>query len=88
MTAPWVNTIGLLLNIVGVVLLFFFGFPQPTHQEGVHICVEDGTRLADGRTAYHPRFPVSALGHVVVTAGCSRVTRSCGIITRSAGRIW
>ena len=44
------NTIGLLLNIGGVALLFFFGPPQPTFEEGVGIGLEDGTRLKDGRT--------------------------------------
>jgi hypothetical protein len=44
------NTIGLLLNIGGVALLFFFGPPQPTFQEGVGIGLEDGTPLKNGRT--------------------------------------
>ena len=44
------NTIGLLLNIGGIALLFFFGPPQPTFEEGVGIGLEDGTRLKDGRT--------------------------------------
>jgi hypothetical protein len=50
MTAPQLNAIGLVLNIVGVVLLFFFGFPQPTHEEGVGIGVEDATLLPNGKT--------------------------------------
>ncbi len=45
-----VTTIGLLLSIGGVALLFFFGPPQPSFQEGVGIGLEDGTRLKDGRT--------------------------------------
>lgn len=44
------NTIGLLFNIGGVALLFCFGPPQPTLEEGVGIGAEDGTRLKDGRT--------------------------------------
>lgn len=50
MTAQFLNTIGLSLNILGVVLLFFFGFPQPAHEEGVGIGLEDGTRLPNGKT--------------------------------------
>jgi len=30
MTAQTLNAIGLILNIAGVVLVFFFGFPQPS----------------------------------------------------------
>lgn len=50
MTAQTLNTVGLVLNIVGVILVFFYGFPQPSHDEGVGIGLEDGTPLSDGRT--------------------------------------
>ena len=50
MTAQTLNTVGLLLNIAGVILVFFYGFPQPTHEEGVGLDLEDGTPLPDGRT--------------------------------------
>ena len=50
MSAEWVNTLGLASNIVGVVLVFFYGFPQPSHEEGVKVGLEDNTPLADGRT--------------------------------------
>jgi hypothetical protein len=44
------NTIGLLFNIGGVALLFRFGSPQPTLEEGISLGLEDGTPLRDGRT--------------------------------------
>jgi len=44
------NTIGLLFNIGGVALLFRFGPPQPTFEEGIGIGLEGGTRLKDGKT--------------------------------------
>jgi len=44
------NTIGLLLNIGGVALLFRFAWPQPTFEEGEGLGLEGGTRLKDGRT--------------------------------------
>ena len=44
------STIGLLLNIAGVALLFRFGPPQPTFEQGVGLGLEDGTPLKDGRT--------------------------------------
>lgn len=51
MTAQYLNVIGLTLNIVGVVMVFFFGFPQPSHEDSVGRAVESGTRMPDGRTA-------------------------------------
>jgi hypothetical protein len=44
------NTIGLLLNIGGVALLFCFALPQPSFEEGGGLGLEPGTRLKDGRT--------------------------------------
>src|SRR5215831_18157772 len=51
MEAKILNTIGLVLSIMGGSLLFFYGFPQPTHEEGIGLTLEDGTVLPDGRTA-------------------------------------
>ncbi|ECA4267747.1 hypothetical protein Q0A17_21205 [Citrobacter sp. S2-9] len=51
MTPEILNTFGLCLNIVGVVLIFFFGLPQPSHDEEVSLGVGEGTVFADGRTA-------------------------------------
>ena len=50
MDAKTLNTIGLVLSIVGGTLWFFYGFPQPTHVESVGLALEDGTVLPDGRT--------------------------------------
>jgi hypothetical protein len=53
MRARAINSIGLGLNIVGVVLLFFFGYPQPTHLEeggpvlGLHMRPEERKALAE-----------------------------------------
>jgi hypothetical protein len=38
-------------GMAGVLIIFRFGAPQPTHQTGVGIGVEDSTVLPDGRTA-------------------------------------
>ena len=40
--------IGLALNMAGVVLLFFFGFPQPQYEEEVGLAVEENTVFEDG----------------------------------------
>jgi hypothetical protein len=50
MAAQILNTFGLLLSIIGGVLLFRYGFPQPTHEEGAALGLENNTPLADGRT--------------------------------------
>ncbi|MEJ2046199.1 MAG: hypothetical protein P8X74_20305 [Reinekea sp.] len=43
-----INSLGLVLNILGVVLLFFFGFPQPSHDEGVSLGLSGNTTFTDG----------------------------------------
>ena len=57
MSAPQVlNTIGLVLSMVGVLFIFKFGPPQPSFDEGVALGLEDGNVLSDGRTvAEHNR---------------------------------
>ena len=45
------NTGGLISNMAGVVLLFFYGFPQPTHDEEVTVTVEPHKQVAEGRIA-------------------------------------
>lgn len=51
MTAQLINICGLILNIIGVALVFFFGLPQPSHQESVGRALAPGTPMGDGRTA-------------------------------------
>ena len=50
MWARSIGTIGLALNAIGVILAFFFGFPQPSHDEGVSILPPDDFVLEGGRT--------------------------------------
>jgi hypothetical protein len=38
-----IGSLGLILDISGVVLLFKYGFPQPDFKEGVSLGVEDNT---------------------------------------------
>jgi hypothetical protein len=45
----WLNAIGLVLNIVGVVMAFFYGFPQPNF-DGVGVRrLQPNTPMPDGR---------------------------------------
>ncbi|MEQ1614239.1 MAG: hypothetical protein ABL904_15945 [Hyphomicrobiaceae bacterium] len=50
MSPEAVNTIGLIANIAGVALAFKFGYPQPSHEEGIGLGLEDATPLDGGRT--------------------------------------
>lgn len=36
---------GLILDIVGVAVVWFFGWPQPQLESGVSLGLEDGTRI-------------------------------------------
>ena len=47
---PLLNSIGLLLNIVGVIMLFVWGPPLPNMEGGVGLGLERGTQLGDGWT--------------------------------------
>ena len=49
--AQIINTLGLIFDIVGALLLFKYGFPQPSFDEGVGLALEDNTVLEDGTTA-------------------------------------
>ena len=44
------NSVGLVLGMLGVLLIFRFGPPMPDLEHGVGLGIDEGTRLADGRT--------------------------------------
>ncbi len=48
--ADTLSAAGLIANMLGVGILFKYGFPQPSHDQGVGLALEDGTTLPDGRT--------------------------------------
>jgi hypothetical protein len=50
-TSLLLNKAGLVLNMIGTFLAFFFGFPQPNHETEVLISVGRGTVFADGTKA-------------------------------------
>jgi hypothetical protein len=49
LTAQWLNTIGLVLGIAGVVILFIWGPPQPNFEETVTRSIQPSTVSKDGR---------------------------------------
>ena len=50
MSVHIINTIGLSLDILGSVLLFFWGLPQPSFEEGIGFGLEDANILKNGKT--------------------------------------
>jgi hypothetical protein len=50
MAVVWLNTIGLVFNIIGVLMLFYWGFPQPEFSGGGALLVEDPNLAPDGRS--------------------------------------
>lgn len=48
--AQVLTSLGIVLGMTGVVVIFIFGPPQPNLDEGVGLGLEDGTPLSDGRT--------------------------------------
>jgi hypothetical protein len=58
--SKWLNTIGLILGIVGVVLLFIWGPPQQSFEQGASIGLEDNTKLQDGKTVAQHNEEVAA----------------------------
>jgi hypothetical protein len=43
----WLNVIGLIFGMIGVVIIFLWGPPQPSFQQGVWVGLNPGTRLQD-----------------------------------------
>jgi hypothetical protein len=50
MASQLLSTAGLIFDMIGVALLFIFGPPQPSFEEGIPLGLEDATPLPDGRT--------------------------------------
>lgn len=44
------NFLGLISNIIGVILLFIFGFPQPNFEVGSPLGLESNNILPNGKT--------------------------------------
>ena len=57
----FLNSVGLLLGMVGVLIIFRFGPPQPSFETGVSLGLEDGTPLPDGRTVAEHNSQVQQL---------------------------
>ena len=70
MTAQSANTIGLILGIIGVTLIFIWGPPQPSLEPGVSIGIEDATPIyPSGKTVADHNREVAALRlrHIILS---------------------
>ena len=70
MTPQATNTIGLVLGILGVMLIFIWGPPQPNLETGISLGIEDATPIDDtGKTVADRNREVDALRrrHVVLS---------------------
>jgi hypothetical protein len=59
MIVAWTNGIGLVLNMVGVLIVFIYGFPQPSASIG-GLLLEDNNPTPDGKTLGHHRRKLEA----------------------------
>jgi hypothetical protein len=78
----FLNSVGLIFGMVGVLIIFRFGPPQPNLETGVGLGTEDGTVMPDGRTAaehnrqvekhkvLHSRMSKAGLAFVFVGFAC------------------
>lgn len=48
MSTQEITILGLVLNMAGTAVLFFFGFPQPNHDEEVSLGISENTVFNDG----------------------------------------
>ena len=46
----WLNAIGLIFGMIGVICLFIWSPPQPSFDRGVSISLEDNNILPNGKT--------------------------------------
>lgn len=66
MTKEWVNTIGLLMDAVGVIVVFKFGWPQPIPHE---VIVASSSKNAEEESKARWRKRYSVTGLVLIVGG-------------------
>jgi hypothetical protein len=58
--SKWLNAIGLVFGIIGVVLIFIWGPPQPSFERGAALGLEDNTKLSNGKTVAQNNADIAA----------------------------
>lgn len=76
--AQIINTLGLCCDILGAVILFKYGFPQPDFNEDVGLALEDETELEDGSTVRQYQVMAKAMKESYVSV--SRAGRNLLLI--------
>ena len=61
MTGKLLNTIGLVLGMLGVMVIFIFGPPQPSFEAGVSLGLSDKNILEDGCTVAEHNKEIESL---------------------------
>ena len=69
MSANMVGSLGLILDIIGVCLLFVFGFPQPKLEKGNALLLEEDDEEAVGRRKVWVAMSLVALACLVAGFG-------------------
>lgn len=84
----WIDccSVGLILNIIGTLILVFFGFPQPDYSGGGFFAEEDGDideitgktrgvlrREAECLAKWHKRCSIVGIGYLLVGFICQLV---------------
>ena len=58
--SKWLNAIGLIFGMVGVVFIFRWGPPQPSFERGASFGLEDNTALPNGKTVAQNNAEIAA----------------------------
>jgi hypothetical protein len=68
LVSKWLNTVGLLLGTVGVVLLFIWApqpsLERPTSERGASVGLEDNTTLPTGKTIKAPEAHYNRMSQI------------------------
>jgi len=59
--SKWLNTVGLISGIIGVLVLFKWGPPQPSFDRGAALLLEDNTKLPNGKTVAQNAADIASL---------------------------
>jgi hypothetical protein len=55
----WITIVGLALELIGVAIIWRFGWPQPQLEGGSSFALEDDTPMDDGMTAGQERAEIA-----------------------------
>jgi hypothetical protein len=66
-TSHWINSLGLVLDIVGVVMIWRYGLPEPLSRKGaIHIIAEQSDQAEKAKAARYHLLSKTGLGLVLV----------------------